>query len=162
MLADSIAAVGLLIAFYYGLTGFACVWYYRKHLHGRDLWVKGVLPCLGGLLLLGAFIEASITYASPDGGETTVFGIGGVFVIGIGSLVLGALLMFIYSRIAPPFFRGQTLTKGSHDLHPAPGPPHGAGPAGLARGDGDRAGPVEPAARPAPHRPEGVTVSWSA
>jgi amino acid transporter len=116
VLADSIAAVGLLIAFYYGLTGFACVWYYRKHLQGRNLWTRGVLPGLGGLMLLGAFIQASITYASPDGGETTVFGIGGIFVIGIGSLVLGAVLMLIYSRIAPPFFRGQTLTKGSHDL----------------------------------------------
>ena len=69
VLADSISAVGLLIAFYYGLTGFACVWFYRKHLHGRNLWTKGVLPGLGGLMLLGAFIEASITYASPDGGD---------------------------------------------------------------------------------------------
>jgi hypothetical protein len=116
VLADSISATGLLIAFYYGLTGFACVWYYRKHLQGRNLWTKGVLPGLGGLLLLGAFVDAAYNYAQPDGGETTVFGIGGVFVIGIGSLVLGALLMFIYSRIAPAFFRGQTLTKGSHDL----------------------------------------------
>ena len=89
--------------------------------------MKGVLPALGGLMLLGAFIEASITYAAPDGGETTVFGIGGVFVIGIGSLVLGALLMFIYSRIAPPFFRGQTLTKGSHDLILPPGHKAGIG-----------------------------------
>jgi amino acid transporter len=124
VLADSISAVGLLIAFYYGLTGFACVWYYRKHLQGRNLWTKGVLPGLGGLLLLGAFVEASITYASPDGGETTVFGIGGVFVIGIGSLVLGAVLMLVYSRIAPAFFRGEILTKRSHVLvlhpdHPA-------------------------------------------
>ncbi len=30
ILADSIAAVGLMIAFYYGLTGFACVWFYRR------------------------------------------------------------------------------------------------------------------------------------
>ena len=30
ILADTIAAVGLLIAFYYGLTGFACAWFYRK------------------------------------------------------------------------------------------------------------------------------------
>src|SRR5689334_13628465 len=127
VLADSISAVGLLIAFYYGLTGFACVWYYRKHLQGRDLWVKGVLPALGGLLLLGAFIEASITYAQPDAGETTVFGVGGVFVIGIGSLVLGAVLMFVYSRIAPPFFRGQTLTKGSHDIILPPGHRTGLG-----------------------------------
>jgi hypothetical protein len=56
-----------------------------------------------------------------------VFGIGGVFVIGIGSLVLGALLMVIYSRIAPPFFRGQTLVKGSHDLILPPGHRTGIG-----------------------------------
>lgn len=123
VLADSVAAVGLLIAFYYGLTGFACVWFYRRQLHGRDLWTKGVLPGLGGLMLLGAFIEASIGYASPDGGSTTVFGIGGVFVIGIGALVLGAVLMLVYSRVAPPFFRGETLVPGSYDLllEPAPG-----------------------------------------
>ena len=30
ILGDTIAAVGLMIAFYYGLTGFACVWFYRK------------------------------------------------------------------------------------------------------------------------------------
>ena len=123
VLSDSIAAVGLLIAFYYGLTGFACVWYYRKQLHGRDLWVKGVLPALGGLMLLGAFVEASIGYANPDGGETTVFGIGGVFVIGIGALLLGAILMVVYSRIAPPFFRGETLTRGGGDLLLTPGRP---------------------------------------
>ena len=116
VLADSIAAVGLLIAFYYGLTGFACVWYYRKHLQGRNLWTKGVLPGLGGLMLLGAFIEASIGYASPDGGSTTVFGIGGVFVIGIGALVLGGVLMLVYSRVNPPFFKGETLVPGGYDL----------------------------------------------
>jgi amino acid transporter len=125
VLADSIAAVGLLIAFYYGLTGFACVWYYRKHLRGRNLWTKGVLPGLGALMLLGAFVQASIGYANPEGGETTVAGIGGVFVIGIGALALGAVLMLVYSRIAPPFFRGETLVPGSFDLVL---PPAGAGP----------------------------------
>ena len=116
VLADSISAVGLLIAFYYGLTGFACVWFYRKQLRGRDLWVKGVLPGLGGLMLLGAFVLSAIGFANPEGGETVVFGIGGVFVIGIGALVLGAILMLIYSRIDPPFFRGQTLVPGTADM----------------------------------------------
>jgi amino acid transporter len=116
VLADSIAAVGLMIAFYYGLTGFACVWYFRHQLHGRDLWVKGVLPGLGGIMLLAAFVLSAIGYASTDGGETVMFGIGGVFVIGIGSLLLGAILMVVYSRIAPPFFRGETLVPGAHDL----------------------------------------------
>jgi amino acid transporter len=124
VLADSIAAVGLLIAFYYGLTGFACVWYYRKQLHGRDLWVKGVLPGLGGLMLLGAFVQASIGYATTEGESVSVlFGLGNVFVIGIGALLLGAVLMVVYSRIAPPFFRGETLTRGGADLLLTPGRP---------------------------------------
>ncbi len=116
VLADSISAVGLLIAFYYGLTGFACAWYYRRRLHGRDLWTKGVLPLLGGLMLLGAFVLSAIDYAKPGSGTTTVFGIGGVFVVGIGSLVVGAVLMLVYSRMAPAFFRGETLRKGDADL----------------------------------------------
>jgi hypothetical protein len=39
VLADSIAALGLMIAFYYGMTGFACVWYYRRAIRAgaRDL-----------------------------------------------------------------------------------------------------------------------------
>ena len=41
-----------------------------------------------------------------------MFGIGGVFVIGIGALVLGAVLMIVYSRIAPAYFRGETLVPG--------------------------------------------------
>ena len=32
ILFDSIAALGLMIAFYYGMTGFACVWYFRRDL----------------------------------------------------------------------------------------------------------------------------------
>ncbi|GAA3084914.1 APC family permease [Pseudonocardia yunnanensis] len=116
VLADSISAVGLLIAFYYGLTGFACVWFYRRQLRGRDLWVKGVLPGLGGLMLLAAFVLSSVDYASPEAGSTTLFGVGGVFLIGIGALVLGAILMLVYSRVAPPFFRGETLRPGTADL----------------------------------------------
>jgi len=116
VLADSISAVGLLIAFYYGLTGFACVWFYRKELHGRGLWTKGVLPGLGAVMLLVAFVLSSIDYASVDAGSTTIFGIGGVFVIGIGAIALGAVLMLVYSRIAPAFFRGETLRRGKSDL----------------------------------------------
>ena len=119
ILGDSIAAVGLMIAFYYGMTGFACVWFYRREIAkgGRALWMRGVLPFLGGVMLLGAFIDASYQYAQPDYGNTTLFGIGGVFVIGIGALLLGALLMGLYSLIAPAFFRGETLARrGAHDL----------------------------------------------
>ena len=30
VIADAVSALGVMIAFYYGLTGFSCVWYYRK------------------------------------------------------------------------------------------------------------------------------------
>jgi len=119
VLGDSIAAVGLMIAFYYGMTGFACVWFYRRDIArgGRDLWMKGVLPFLGGLMLLGAFLNASYQYAQPDYGNTTLFGIGGVFVIGIGALVFGGVLMLVYRLVAPAFFAGETLARrGAHDL----------------------------------------------
>jgi amino acid transporter len=119
VLGDSVSAVGLMIAFYYGMTGFACVWFYRRQIAkgGRDFWMKGVLPFLGGLLLLGAFVNASYLYAQPDYGNTTIFGIGGVFVVGIGALLLGGVLMLAYRMVAPPFFRGETLARrGAHDL----------------------------------------------
>jgi len=119
ILGDSIAAVGLMIAFYYGMTGFACVWFYRRQIAGggRDLWMKGVLPFLGGLMLLGAFVYASYQYAQPDYGNTTLFGIGGVFVVGIGALVVGVLLMVFAQLVQPGFFRGETLARhGAHDL----------------------------------------------
>ena len=35
------------------LTGFACAWYYRKTLtsSARNLWLQGILPVLGGLIM---------------------------------------------------------------------------------------------------------------
>ncbi len=55
---DSVTAIGWFIAFYYGLTGFACTWYYRHELRhsSRDLWVKGIIPSLGGVMLFGVLI----------------------------------------------------------------------------------------------------------
>ena len=114
MLADSISAVGLMIAFYYGLTGFVCVWYFRGTLSSsvRNFVMRGLLPFLGGLVLLAAFLEACKQYAAPDYGETTMLGIGGVFVIGIGTLLFGVVLMFLWRRRAPVYFRGETLRQG--------------------------------------------------
>ena len=43
---DVLLAIGLMIAFYYGITAYACVWYFRKDIlsGGKDLLVKGLLP----------------------------------------------------------------------------------------------------------------------
>ena len=51
ILFDSIAALGLMIAFYYGLTGFACTWYYRHEIFTsvKAFFFVGVAPTLGGV-----------------------------------------------------------------------------------------------------------------
>ncbi|WP_432175043.1 APC family permease [Streptomyces sp. Tue6028] len=124
VLADSIGSVGLMIAFYYGLTGFACVWYHRRVLRRspRDLWTKGIMPGLGGVLLFYFFVDACVVYSAADYGSTSWtfpfpphWRLGGVFVTGIGALLLGALLMLVYRRIRPGFFRGETLPVSAAD-----------------------------------------------
>ena len=49
MIGDAVTAIGLYIAFYYGLTAFSCVWYYRQSLtsSARNLWMRGILPGAG-------------------------------------------------------------------------------------------------------------------
>jgi hypothetical protein len=78
--------------------------------------MRGVIPMLGGIILLGAFLKAAQLYADKDYGETTLLGIGAVFVLGIGALLLGVVLMVIWNAISPAYFNGETLPKGSHDL----------------------------------------------
>ncbi|MFG2137853.1 APC family permease [Streptomyces sp. NPDC048650] len=126
LLADSIGSVGLMIAFYYGLTGFACVWYFRKvlRLSPRALWTKGIMPGVGGVLLLYFFVDACLVYAAPDYGSTSWtlpfpphWQLGGVFVTGIGSLILGAVLMLVYRVISPAFFRKEIIAVSSHAGH---------------------------------------------
>ena len=106
---DVLLAIGLQISFYYGITAFACVWYFRKDIAqgGKDLWIKGILPMLGGLILLFAFVRSAIDMWSPDygylGGWTvpgTSMEIGSVFLLGIGSIVLGLPIMFLIARRA--------------------------------------------------------------
>jgi amino acid transporter len=127
-IADAVTAIGLYIAFYYGLTAFSCVWYYRKTLRNsaRDMWMRGILPLLGGLIM---YIAGGISLQSDwvaSSGYTfwTVPGlhwqIGGIFLIAFGAALAG-VLGFVYMRTtAPAFFRKQTLTRGTPTLVPDP------------------------------------------
>ena len=124
VLVDSITATGMLIAFYYGLTGFACAWEFHRSLHSaRDVLMRLVLPLLGGLFMLAVFLFACVEYADPEYGETVFHGVGGVFVVGIGALVLGLVLMAAWNLVAPAFFRGETMLRGTGDLLLAPDVP---------------------------------------
>ena len=130
VIADAVTSCGIFIATYYGLTGFTCAWYYRKNLRSsaRNLWMQGILPALGGLILwfLGGwsmYLDWNLT--SPYEASYTSFTvpgihwqIGGVFVIVFLSWLLG-LIFFIYLRIVhPAFFKKQTLTRATPTLVP--------------------------------------------
>jgi amino acid transporter len=105
VLADSAASVGLLIAFYYGLTGFACAWTFRHQLgRRRDLWYKGILPVLGGLMLFAAFALSIKSYLPASSSASSFAGVGGIFVIGAGALALGVVIMILIRWRLPAFF----------------------------------------------------------
>ncbi|MGW7056324.1 APC family permease [Streptomyces sp. NPDC054887] len=114
VLIDTIYALGLMICFYYAITAFACVWYFRGELRdsARNLLVKGIFPGVGALMLTAVFGQTLYDMWDPAyGSGSSLFGVGSVFVIGVGLLLLGAVLMFVMQRVSPAFFRGEVLTK---------------------------------------------------
>jgi amino acid transporter len=122
---DAVTAIGLYIAFYYGLTGLACAWYYRRTLTSsmRNLWMRGILPGLGGLMMFFAGGWSLYQDWKPGTGFTSWlmpfqprWDIGGIFVIAFLSALAG-VFAFVYCRITgPAFFRKQTLTRSTPTL----------------------------------------------
>jgi len=117
-----IGAVGLQIAFYYGLTGIACVWFYRRSLTDspRHLLMRGIVPGVGGVFLAVMFVYGTIQFAKAgylvdsNGANVTIFGVGAVAVVGIGALLLGFVFLAAQWAKAPAYFKGQTLPRRSH------------------------------------------------
>jgi len=108
ILFDSIAALGLMIAFYYGLTGFACALYYRREARTS---LAGALfavaaPALGGVILTWVLVKSVIDLSDPANSESgnSWLGVGPPLVIGVGFMLLGAILMLTWSRRERAFF----------------------------------------------------------
>jgi amino acid transporter len=126
---DAVTGVGFYIAFYYGLTAFSCIWYYRKTLtkNMRDVWMRGIIPLLGGLIMYaaGAYtlwedwdVGTGNSYTSWTMPFPPHWHIGGAFMIIFLSAVAG-LLALLYMRFsAPAFFKKETLTRATPTLVP--------------------------------------------
>jgi amino acid transporter len=102
----SIAAVGMAIAVYYGLTGISCIVLFRRHVTKsvKNFVMMGVLPAFGGVVLLYVFVRTVWDARNAAYGYGTLIGIGTVLLIGTILLVLGIPLMLWCARKYPAFF----------------------------------------------------------
>lgn len=94
IMTDAITAIGLQIAFYYGLAGIAVVISYRREVFRSvgNLIFIGLWPLLGAAFLLWVLVESLATNTAL------------VNVIGLGTLVIGVVPMAIAWRRRSPYF----------------------------------------------------------
>jgi len=72
--------------------------------------IAGLLPLAGGAMLAAMFLQLAVATFDPAyGSGGAILGVGTVFAIGVGILMIGALLMLVWRFRAPEFFRGHTL-----------------------------------------------------
>lgn len=105
---DTITTLGMMVCFYYGVTALACVWYFRREAFRgpKNAFTKFLAPLLGGILLLVFFGQTAYDSMDPDyGSGSQIGGVGLVFLLGVGILLLGVVLMLVQYRRNPAFFR---------------------------------------------------------
>jgi amino acid transporter len=108
VLSDSITALGFAVCFYYGFTGLACGWYFRKEIFKSvpGFLLAGVAPVVGGVMMGFIFVKAFIVeqYTAGYNYSAPVLGIQMPILIGIGSLLLGIPLMILCAVKYREFF----------------------------------------------------------
>jgi amino acid transporter len=126
VIGDAVSSCAVMIAIYYGLTGLTSAWAYRAQWRRSttDLWLRIVLPAIGGLTLIAAGGWFLKTHWDPANSTTSWtlpvaphWHVGGVFIIGVGALLLGYLIMLGYSRVAPQFFTSPPRNVASDTSH---------------------------------------------
>ena len=112
VLGDSVTALGFSICFYYGFTGLACGWYYRRELFKsvRGFILAGVLPVVGGGTMAFIFVKAYLVVNTPGYNYSAkpFLGFQVPIVIGIGTLLLGVPFMLLCAFKFRAFFSRKT------------------------------------------------------
>jgi amino acid transporter len=108
---DSLSALSLMIAFYYALTGVACAIFYRRELTRsvKSFLFIGVGPLVGAGILGFLLVKSAIDLSDPENSYTgqAVLGLGVPFVIGIGFLLLGVVLLVAWRLAGNERFFGR-------------------------------------------------------
>ncbi|KAA0024280.1 APC family permease [Antrihabitans cavernicola] len=120
LIVDAVSAIAMSVGFYYGMTGLSCTWLYRSQFrhNPRALLIRGVVPGLGGAMLLFAAGWTAVTSWAADSGESSLtlpfaphWQIGGVFLLGVGSMALGLPLYLLTRAAMPAYFRGEVIPR---------------------------------------------------
>ena len=115
VLGDCVAGLGILVCIYYGFTGFACAIFYRRELTKsvHNFWTFGLMPVIGGLILMGILVKGVIYYGhSINDYSTPLLGLGVPVWIGILGVGSGVVLMLVRRVTRPRFFREKRLKYG--------------------------------------------------
>jgi len=110
---DTILTLGMMICFYYGITTFACVSYFRKQWFDstRNGFFTFLFPLIGGVILVFLFFKTLIDSMDPAyGSGSNIGGVGIVFILGMLIIVVGIVIMIWQAIKRPAFFRGETLS----------------------------------------------------
>lgn len=118
---DSISALSLMIAFYYGLTGIACAIYWRNRLFTsvKAFLFIGVGPVVGALTLFYLLFESVRDLADPEASYSgsSVLGVGLPLAIAVFFLLLGLVLMLVWRfTVGAAFFTRRGFEKVSDEV----------------------------------------------
>jgi amino acid transporter len=109
---DAISALGIMVCIAYGGTGLACTVYYRKELlkSAKNFLLMGVAPAVGAILFAAILVKVVYDDYNPVNSYTSFHGIGGIFLMGVGTMIVGVILMVIMWMARPEFFRRKPET----------------------------------------------------
>jgi hypothetical protein len=106
---DTLSSIGILVAFYYSLTGIACVVYYRKHVVSsvRGFLMVGVGPLVGSIGLAFMLVVGIRSVSDPADSASGSSWLGLAPPLAIAALVIliGLLVLLVQMLKSPRFFR---------------------------------------------------------
>ena len=105
---DTLSSLGILVAFYYSITGLSCVVYYRRHVVGslKGFLLVGVGPIIGSIGLVAMLVIAIQSLWDPSESASGSAWIGLSPPLAIAALMIGIAVVVLLIRrlVAPAFF----------------------------------------------------------